>query len=211
MLRLKRGTKTCNLFCNISAPRLLSLNKRGVISPNFKFVLQQSECCKLRSYAILRGIHVTWCKISLPWTSKTRDMYNIFLEKGESLFTYCNNLSKPATTWFVARQFWFVDGKRATFDVAKRIAHFRCPFYRTLRETSKAVYNGTYTVVITCPALRSIPCSWAIHRAQTPSYKAVPSMLTVAPSGRTKRLMRLSIPLYSSVHLIVVGKVAALG
>ena len=211
MLRLKRGTKTCNLFCNISAPRRFSLKKRGVISANFKFVLQQSECCKLRSYAILRGIHVTWCKISLPWTSKTRDMYNIFLEKGESLFTYCNNLSKPATTWFVARQVWFVDGKRATFDVAKRIAHFRCPFYRTLRETFKAVYNGTYTVVITCPALRSIPCSWAIHRAQTPSYKAVPSMLTVAPSGRTKRLMRLSIPLYSSVHLIVVGKVAALG
>ena len=211
MLRLKRGTKTCNLFCNISAPRRLSLKKRGVISPNFKFVLQQSECCKLRSYAILRGIHVTWCKISLPWTSKTRDMYNIFLEKGESLFTYCDNLSKPATTWFVARQVWFVDGKRATFDVAKRIVHFRCPFYRTLRETFKAVYNGTYTVVITCPALRSIPCSWAIHRAQTPSYKAVPSMLTVAPSGRTKRLMRLSIPLYSSVHLIVVGKVAALG
>ena len=211
MVRLRRDTKTCNLFCNISATRLLSPNKRGVISPNFKFVLQQSECCKLRSYAILRGIHVTWCKISLPWTGKTRDMYNIFLEKGESLSTYCNNLSKPATTWFVARQVWFVDGKRATFDVAKRIAHFRCPFYRTLRETSKAVYNGTYTVVITCPALRSIPCSWAIHRAQTPSYKAVPSMLTVAPSGRTKRLMRLSIPLYSSVHLIVVGKVAALG
>ena len=91
------------------------------------------------------------------------------------------------------------------------ICGYLCPFYRTLRETFKALYNGTYTVVITCPALRSISCSWAIHRAQTPSYKAVPSMLTVAPSGRTKRLMRLSIPLYSSVHLIVVGKVAALG
>ena len=81
MVRLKRDTKTYNLFCNISATRLLSPNKRGVISPNFKFVLQQSECCKLRSYAILRGIHVTWCKISLPWTGKTRDMYNIFFGK----------------------------------------------------------------------------------------------------------------------------------
>jgi len=210
MLRLKRGTKTCNLFCNISATRLLSPNKRGVISPNFKFVLQQSECCKLRSYAI-QGFNVTWCKISLAWTGKTRDMYNIFLENWESLSTYCNDLSQPATTWFVARQVWFVDGKRVTSDVAKWIAHFRCPFYRTLREKFKAVYNGTYTVVITCPALRSMSCSWAIHRAQTPSYNAVPSMLTVAPSGRTKRLMRLSIPLYSSVHLIVVGKVAALG
>ena len=35
-------------------------------------------------------------------------------------------------------------------------------------------------------------------------------MLTVAPRGNTKRLMRLSTPLYCSIHLMVVGKVAAL-
>ena len=35
-------------------------------------------------------------------------------------------------------------------------------------------------------------------------------MLTVAPSGRTKRLIRLSTWLYCSKHFMVVGKVAAL-
>lgn len=39
---------------------------------------------------------------------------------------------------------------------------------------------------------------------------AAPSMLTVAPMGRMKRLMRLSTPLFSSMHFIMDGRVAEL-
>lgn len=39
---------------------------------------------------------------------------------------------------------------------------------------------------------------------------AAPSMLTVAPMGRMKRLMRLSTPLFSSTHFIMDGSVAEL-
>lgn len=39
---------------------------------------------------------------------------------------------------------------------------------------------------------------------------AAPSMFTVAPMGRMKRLMRLSTPLFSSTHLIIEGSVAEL-
>ena len=43
------------------------------------------------------------------------------------------------------------------------------------------------------------------------AYITEPSMLTVAPSGSMKRLMRGSILLFSSTQRIVVGSVAALG
>ena len=69
---------------------------------------------------------------------------------------------------------------------------------------------STHTIVMISPGPRLTPCSCAIHKAHTPSYSAVPSMLTVAPSGRTKRLIRLSMWLYCSTHFMVVGKVAAL-
>ena len=42
------------------------------------------------------------------------------------------------------------------------------------------------------------------------AYITEPSMLTVAPSGSMKRLMRGSILLFSSTQRIVVGSVAAL-
>lgn len=42
------------------------------------------------------------------------------------------------------------------------------------------------------------------------SYKAVPSMLMVAPTGSTKRVTRLSTLLFSSKHLKVMGSVAEL-
>lgn len=42
------------------------------------------------------------------------------------------------------------------------------------------------------------------------SYKAVPSMLMVAPTGSTKRVTRLSTWLFSSRHLKVMGSVAEL-
>lgn len=42
------------------------------------------------------------------------------------------------------------------------------------------------------------------------SYKAVPSMFMVAPTGSTKRVTRLSTLLFSSRHLKVMGNVAEL-
>lgn len=42
------------------------------------------------------------------------------------------------------------------------------------------------------------------------SYRAVPSMLIVAPTGSTNLVMRLSTPLFSSRHLNVMGRVAEL-
>lgn len=47
--------------------------------------------------------------------------------------------------------------------------------------------------------------------AASASYRAVPSMFIVAPTGSTKRVIRLSILLFSSRHLKVTGSVAELG
>ncbi len=46
--------------------------------------------------------------------------------------------------------------------------------------------------------------------AATASYRAVPSMLIVAPTGSTKRMMRRSMWLFSRRHLKVIGSVAEL-
>ena len=52
--------------------------------------------------------------------------------------------------------------------------------------------------------------TWAIKMAASASYRAVPSMLMVAPTGSTNRVTRLSILLFSSRHLKVTGRVAEL-
>ena len=93
-----------------------------------------------------------------------------------------------------------------------RAFFYRHPIHILVREDVSLASERqcTYIIVITCPAPRLIPWSCAIQRAQTPSYNAVPSILTVAPNGRTKRLIRLSTWLFCSTHLMVVGKVAAL-
>ena len=44
--------------------------------------------------------------------------------------------------------------------------------------------------------------------AATHSYSAVPSILTVAPRGRTKLEVRLETPAFFSTHSMVTGKVA---
>lgn len=50
----------------------------------------------------------------------------------------------------------------------------------------------------------------AIKIGATASYKAVPSMLIVAPTGNTKRVTLESIFKFSSRHLNVTGRVAEL-
>ena len=75
--------------------------------------------------------------------------------------------------------------------------------------TDSLIYVS-YTVVTICPGASGMRFSCAIQMALTPSYNAVPSMFTVAPRGKTKRLMRRSMPFFSSMQRIVVGKVAEL-
>ena len=60
------------------------------------------------------------------------------------------------------------------------------------------------------PKFISILLTWAMKRAARASYKAVPSMLMVAPTGSTKRVMRLSMRLFSSAQRKVMGRVAEL-
>lgn len=55
-----------------------------------------------------------------------------------------------------------------------------------------------------------MPFIWAMKMAATASYRAVPSMLMVAPTGSTKRVTLLSIPRFSSRQRKVTGRVPAL-
>lgn len=67
-----------------------------------------------------------------------------------------------------------------------------------------------YLTVTICPESRVMSFIWAIKMAATASYKAVPSMLMVAPMGSTKRVTRLSIFRFSSRQRKVTGNVPAL-
>lgn len=70
--------------------------------------------------------------------------------------------------------------------------------------------NFCYLMVMIWPKFISILLTWAIKMAASASYRAVPSMFIVAPTGSTKRVIRLSILLFSSRHLKVTGSVAEL-
>ena len=48
-----------------------------------------------------------------------------------------------------------------------------------------------------------------MNRAPAHSNSAVPSMLTVAPMGRTKLVTLFEAPTFSLTHFIVIGRVAA--
>lgn len=79
------------------------------------------------------------------------------------------------------------------------------------RYTRICIFAGfTNLIVIICPKFRSILLTCAMKIAARASYKAVPSMFIVAPTGSTNLVMRLSTPLFSSKHLKVIGKVAEL-
>lgn len=60
------------------------------------------------------------------------------------------------------------------------------------------------------PASSEMPFIWAIKMAATASYRAVPSMLMVAPTGSTKRVTLLSMARFSSRQRKVTGRVPAL-
>ena len=68
----------------------------------------------------------------------------------------------------------------------------------------------TYMMVAYSPMPRGSSFICAIKMVPTDTKRAVPSMLTVAPMGSTKREMRGSTPHLSFMQRKVIGSVAAL-
>ena len=66
------------------------------------------------------------------------------------------------------------------------------------------------TTVTNCPASKSIPFICAMKIEATVTKRAVPSMLTVAPMGKTNLEIRVSTWLFSCIHRNVMGRAAAL-
>lgn len=78
------------------------------------------------------------------------------------------------------------------------------------RGTRKMMDRCTHLVAINIAGDRGISLICAMNMAAIASYKAPPSMFTVAPKGSTNLLIRSSIWLFSSRHRMVVGSVAEL-
>ena len=66
------------------------------------------------------------------------------------------------------------------------------------------------TIVNWSAKVRSIPIACAINTAATPWYKAVPSILIVAPKGKTNEDISSDTPKSFSQRFIVTGSVAPL-
>ena len=81
---------------------------------------------------------------------------------------------------------------------------------RLYKTNSTITWILVYLTVITSPALRSISFICAIKMDATASYKAVPSILIVAPTGSTNLLITGETPAFVSKQCIVTGNVAAL-
>ena len=65
------------------------------------------------------------------------------------------------------------------------------------------------TTIVNCSANpREAPMTCATNNTATHSYRAVPSMFTVAPSGKTKLEVRLETPALSCRQRMVTGRVA---
>ena len=84
----------------------------------FDWILS-SDWMRLPVSRAIHGSQVTCCKTSLCWACKMRNIYRFCHKKKKPLPTFCNNFSQPASTWFVARQVWFVVGK--TRNIVLRI------------------------------------------------------------------------------------------
>ena len=118
MLRFSEWFAPCKLKATVKR----TTKTLRILPPTFKPVSQQirllqvafildSDWKNLRGSRAIRGSYVTYCKTSLPWASKTRATCTDFLQKVEQLSTFGSNFPQPATSWFVARQLWFVGGK----------------------------------------------------------------------------------------------------
>ena len=76
--------------------------------------------------------------------------------------------------------------------------------------TPMLVSSATTTMKNCWATDSSTPKAWQMNIAATHSYSAVPSMLTVAPSGSTKLAVRFDTPARCSTHSMVNGSVAEL-
>ena len=107
-----------------------------------------------------------WCKFrnTVFWLDKiTRESHTIhtgqvclgpqharsLFQKVELLSTVCNNVSQPATNWFVARQAWLLDGKTRIIAVQlnlqqcrKKTSTFLAPVFLYLYFTSVTWKKG---------------------------------------------------------------------
>ena len=110
-----------------------------------------SDWIKLRGSHFTHGIYVTCRKTNLPWAGKVR------------LSTFCNNFLQSATTWFVARQVWFLGGKTCNISFepvlqqcckTSKVARICCPFYRTFIQ--KMFITGYYHMTGTAPRAMSL-------------------------------------------------------
>src|SRR5690606_38613310 len=74
--------------------------------------------------------------------------------------------------------------------------------------TPTAVNRDMTATATWVPKLKSRPYAWIRNSAAAHSYKAVPSILIVAPIGSTKLVVRLETPTSFSTHSMFTGKVA---
>jgi len=79
-----------------------------------------------------------------------------------------------------------------------------------MKNVSTICSTINYLIAMILPIERETPCIWEMKMAATASYRAVPSMLIVAPIGRTNRETRGSTPFLFSRQPIVMGSVAEL-
>ena len=109
----------------------------------------EKQCCAF--YHLRSNQAVASCVNTDFWLDKitresqhTRKLRHLSAKQVELLCTFYNNFLPPATSWFVARQVWFVGGKtrKTAFqhvcsNVAKQVARFCGLIYRifTLNKT----------------------------------------------------------------------------
>ena len=113
--RVNRATKTSNMFCSIATKRLEKRCCTFYHQRSNLFCKQQqmsllqvawiltSNWVKLSGSRAIQVNYVTYCKTSLRWAGKTRNMYWFRCNKIELLSTFCNPFPQPVTNWFVAR------------------------------------------------------------------------------------------------------------
>lgn len=110
-------------------------------------------------------------------------------------------------------------GKSTVFKISKILTKPAGTEFRpreaivAIRLTLKIIYSiitNNYLTVITSGIDSSTLFNCAIKMTATASYKALPSILIVDPSGSTKRVIRLSTLMLSSMHCIETGRAAPL-
>lgn len=83
--------------------------------------------------------------------------------------------------------------------------------YLTQKDANETECEKSPDLTVTIwPGSSWMPFIWAMKMAATASYRAVPSMLMVAPTGSTNRVTLLSMPRFSSRQRKVTGSVPAL-